>query len=153
MLRITPLEFFLRGIPESFIFILAAYAFTRKNIEIKRFISASLILAITGYAVRFLPIHYGVNSILNLIIFIIITVNINKIDIIKAIQVDIIAMIIQFICEGIDVFILQYVFHVDLNTVFSIPKLKVLYGSPSLLIFAAIVISYYKIVIKRKELN
>jgi hypothetical protein len=153
MLEVTPLEFLLRGLPEAFLFIFSAYAFSKKFIDVKKYILSSVLFVIMMYANRFLPIHYGVHTILNLFVFIIITVNINKIDLIKSIRSGIITIVLLFITEGINVLIIQYIFKADIDYVFKQPALKVLYGIPSMLIFALIVIGYYIRLLKRKELK
>lgn len=153
MLEITLLELLLRGIPEAFLFIFAAYAFSKKFIEPKRFIISSIVYAIMVYMIRLLPIHYGVHVILNLFVLIVLTFKINKIDLVKAIQVSIAIIILQFICEGINVLLIQYVFRFDVGSVFNNPILKILYGIPSMLIFALIAGVYYIRLLKRKELK
>ena len=153
MLKVTLLEFFTRGLPEAFVFILAAYAFSKKIVNIKKYLISSILFVIMVYSIRFLPIHYGVHAILNIFIFIVITVNINKIDLIKSMRSGIIAIILEFLCEGINVLIIQYVFKVDINNVFKEPVMKILYGIPSILIFAFIVIAYYIILYKKERVE
>lgn len=153
MLKLSLFEFFVRGIPEAFLVVLAAHIFSKTTIQKKGYITSSLLLAIIGYAIRCLPIQFGVNTILSLIVLIIIIVLVNKVDIIKSIQACIISMIFQFICEGINVFIIQFILGKDLNSIFNNPTLKTLYGLPSLLIFGCIVLAYYYIFLYRKELK
>ena len=153
MLKITLLEFFFRGLPEGFLIIFAAYVFSNTAINIKRYIISSLLVLIAITSIRLLPIQYGVHTILNIIVIIVLTVNINKINIIKSIKASIMAMILEFICEGINMFIIQHVFKVDILHVLSEPSLKTLYGIPSLLIFAAIVSIYSFYLDRRKKLS
>jgi hypothetical protein len=119
----------------------------------KKFILSSLTLAITGYFIRLLPIDYGIHSVLTLISFIVLVTNINKFNVIKAIQAGIGSMIIMFISEGINVAIIQFVLKKDINTIFADPISKTLYGLPSLLIFTCIVGIYYFILLKRNKLK
>lgn len=153
MLKVTPMEFFVRGIPEAFLFFFAVYAFSKIFINIKRYIISSVLYGVMVYIVRFFPIHYGVHTIINVFIIIILAVNINKIDLIEAIRSAIMIIILQFICEGINVLIIQYVFKVDISYVFNDPALKILYGIPAVLIFLFVVIWYYITLLKRKELK
>jgi len=151
MLKLTLLEFFLRGVPEGFLLIFAVYAFSKTIINIKKYILTSIIFSISVYLIRLLPIQYGVHSILNIIVMIVLTVNINKISTIKSIQASIMAMIMEFICEGINVFIIQYIFKADIKYILTDLSLKILYGIPSLLSFAVIVATYYFYVARRKK--
>ena len=115
MLKLTLLEFFLRGLPEGFLIIFAVYAFSKTVINIKRYIVSSIIFVIAVYLIRLLPIQYGVHTILNIIVIIVLAVNINKIGIIKSIQASIMTIILEFICEGINIFIIKYIFKEDIN--------------------------------------
>jgi len=151
MLRTTLLEFFFRGLPEEFLIIFAVYAFSKTVINIKKYILSSILLVIAVYLIRLLPIQYGVHTILNIIVTIVLTVNINKIGIIKAIQASIVTIILEFICEGINMFIIQYIFKANIVNLLSDPLLKILYGIPSLLIFAAIVSTYYFYLVRNKK--
>lgn len=153
MLKLTPLEFFTRGLPEAFLFIFAAYAFSKRFVNIKSYIISSVLYGFMAYIVRFLPIHYGVHTIINVFIIITLTVNINKIDLISSIRSAITVIIVQFICEGINVLIIQYIFNADMNQVFNHPVLKILYGIPSIIIFGSISLICYIRFLRRKELK
>ncbi|GIM28590.1 hypothetical protein CPJCM30710_12560 [Clostridium polyendosporum] len=153
MLKLSILEFLFRLIPEGFLFILASYTLSKNLIDKKRYLISSIILAIIVYSIRSLPIHYGVHTILVLIIHIVLTVNINKIDIIKSIESGITTIIIEFICEGINVFLIHKVFKVDIDVIFSQPLLKIIYGIPSLLMLGCIIVLWYIRLLKKKELR
>ena len=153
MLKLTLLEVFLRVLPEEFLIIFAVYAFSKTVINVKKYIITSILFVIAVYIIRLLPIQYGVHTILNIIVIIVLTININKISIIKSIQASIMAMILEFICEGINMFIIQHIFKRDIVYVLGIPLLKILYGIPSLLIFAATVFTYYFYLGRRKKLS
>ncbi|MBU5485950.1 hypothetical protein KQI86_16635 [Clostridium sp. MSJ-11] len=153
MIEVSLIELFGRAIPEGFLFIFALYVFSGHAINKRDYLISSILMSIITFTVRLLPIHYGVHTILNIIGLIVLNVSINKIDIVKSIQAVIITVILQFICEGINVFIIQYIFKTDMNYVFGDSKLKILYGIPSLLIFTGILTLYYIRLLKRKELN
>ena len=153
MLKISMFEFLFRGIPESFLFIFATFAFSKTKLDMKRYIFDSGILASIAYGVRFLPIQYGINTILNLLVIIVLMTIINKLDMISAIRTGVIIIITEYICEGINVFLIQVILKININYVFSNPELAVLYGLPSLAIFGIIIISYYSILKSRKELR
>lgn len=153
MLKLTLLEFLARGIPEAFLFIFAAYAFSKNVLNIRRYLLSSVLFASMGYFIRLLPINYGVNIILSIIIFIIIIININQIDTIKSIKAVVITVILEFACEGINILIIQSILKLNVNYIFSNPTLKILYGIPSLLLMGCIIAIYYIILLKRKELR
>ena len=90
-----------------------------------------------------LPINYGVHTILNLMMLTIITVSINKIDVIRGIRSSIVTSIILFICEGLNMVMLNVRFGDSVEQVISNPTSKTIYGIPSLVCFSIIVITYY----------
>ena len=153
MLKLSLIEVLLRGIPEGFLIIFAVYAFSKTVINIKRYIITSIISIISIYLIRLLPIQYGVHTILNTMLILLLAVSVNKIDIIKSIQASLMTLLLEFVCEGINMLIIKYIFKVDILYVLSEPSLKVIYSIPSLLIFAAIVCTYYFSLARRKKLR
>ncbi|WP_315117375.1 hypothetical protein [uncultured Clostridium sp.] len=153
MFTLSVVEFFGRAIPEGFLSIFSIYVFSKSAINKRDYLISSILMSIMNFMVRLLPIHYGVHTILNIMVLILLSVSINKIDIVKSIQTVIVTIILQFICEGINVFIIQYIFKADMSYVFDDAMLKILYGIPSLLICAGIIVLYYIRLLKRKELN
>jgi branched-subunit amino acid transport protein AzlD len=152
MSKATFLEFIIRGIPEGFLFVLAVYTFSKTYINVKKYLFSSILFAVIVYTIRQLPIQPGAVTILNLIVLICLMVFINKVDILKAIRAGIIIMIIGFICEGVNVVIIQFLLGKEqLNIVFSNPTLKVLYGIPSVLIFGCIIVIFYLKLLKEKR--
>jgi hypothetical protein len=155
-MKISMIELFFRMIPESFLFIYATYVFSKKAIALRTFILSSILLGISTYVIRLLPIHSGINNILSMAVFIVLSVNVNRIDLVKSIKVVFMSTILGFICEGINVLLIKFVFMKDIDFVFNDPKLKMLYGIPSLLIFGSIlliVVFFSKIQSKKKRLE
>lgn len=153
MLKVSFLELIMRGIPEGLLTFLAAYAFTKNKIQLNRYLISAMLLAVSVYFIRFLPIQNGVLAMLNLIVFITLTVFVNGFPVIQSIKVGIVIVILEFICEGVNVFVIQLILKKDLNVIFKDPMLKIIYSIPSLLLFGCIVIVYYIILWKRKELK
>ncbi|MBU3101172.1 MULTISPECIES: hypothetical protein [Clostridium] len=153
MLRLTLLYVFLRILPEEFLVIFAVHVFSKTVINVKKYIISSIFFIIAVYLIRLLPIQYGIHTIIAVVVVIVLTININKISIIKSIQASIMTIILEFVCEGANVFIIQYIFKADVRYVLNDPSLKILYGIPSLLIFAAIVSMYYVYLVKNKKLK
>ncbi|AJA49376.1 hypothetical protein CPAST_c33100 [Clostridium pasteurianum DSM 525 = ATCC 6013] len=145
MLKLSALEFFFRTIPESFLIVMVAYIFANKKISRKSFIVASLILAVITYLVRLLPISFGVNTMINMIVFIIIGINIIKININISIISVFISVISIYLCEWINVIILNDLFNIDR---FSNDYFKFLLTMPSLFMFAIVVLLFYMFINK-----
>lgn len=149
MLELQPIEFFLRALPEAFIFILAIHTFSNTKIECKRYVIASVLCAIAMFLVRMLPISYGVHTILAMGITMLIGVMISLIDVTKSIKGMLITVIIQCISEGINVFIIQNILKEDMNLIFSDPVQKTLYGIPSVVMLGILIITCY--IVKNKK--
>lgn len=152
MIKISFLEFLIRGIPEGLIFFLAVHAFSKKTIEIDKYLFSSMVYWINVYLIKFLTIQNGTYLILNVIASIIIVITINKIDIIEAIKSCISSTILLLGCEGINVFVIQFILRKDINEIFEQRMLKITYLSPSLVVFGCIAMYSYIRFIKGKEL-
>ncbi|HEY5524347.1 MAG TPA: hypothetical protein VIK26_03305 [Clostridium sp.] len=153
MINVSFLEFIIRGIPEGLIFFMAAHAITKNIIQVKRYLFSSLLCSVMIYLIKLLPINNGAGFILNLIIFMALAVIINKFDIIQSIKAGIIIILIEFISEGVNIFVIQFILKKDWNYILSEPIRKLMYFSPSLLVVGCLVIAYYIILFKRKELK
>lgn len=149
------LDIFLRLIPEGLIIILAGYALSKKNINTKRYLLSSIILAISIYAFKLLPISAALPMILSIITAIIVLIFVNKINTVHAIISSIICFMLLILTEAVNLFILEKLLNVDIKGIFQngTPILKYLSGLPSLLVFAAIVLSYYFISRRKRAAN
>lgn len=142
MLKITLFEFVFRGIPEMTLIILASYIFTKTKIDKKNFIVALILSVIGIFAIRCLPIIYGVHTIMNIIYQTIIVVKVCKIDAVKAIKASILSAIILFIAEFINVGLLNIILGDNMAIAFSNSKIKTICGIPSILIFCLTIYIY-----------
>ena len=153
MLKLSVLEFFFRGIPESFLLLFSTYAFSKAVINKGRYVLSSILSAVIIYIIRCLPINLGVHTVFAIITTIVLNVFINKFHVIKAIKSTIIAFTLVFICETLNIIVIQNILGLDMNNAFRNDISRLLYSSPSLIIFALIVIGYYFVLLKRKELR
>ncbi|MGL5087050.1 MAG: hypothetical protein ACRC68_15270 [Clostridium sp.] len=151
MLKLEPIEFFLRGIPEGFLIMLAIFVFSKTEIDKKNYIITSLIGSCIFFFVRKLPINYGVHTVISAGLIITLAVVKNKVDIIKAIRATLIYMLSLFIAEGINIIIIEQILKQDLETALGDPISKSIYGIPSLIIVLIVILIYYKVNIKNKR--
>lgn len=143
MLRLQPIEFILRAIPEGFLFILAVYIFSKTEIDKRKYITSSIVYAVTIFLVRLLPINYGVHSILALLFLVLFITIYNKIDTIKVMRSVLIIFIIQFLTEGLNIIILNLIPNIDLDSLLNSALIKNLLGLPSLAAAYLIVYLFY----------
>lgn len=153
MVGLSWIDFFLRFIPEALIIILAGYAISKKDIDIKLWFISSIILSLLNLLFRSLPINTVLPMVLSSISAIIILNFINKIKTVKSILSTIICFVILILSEGINMILLEKVFGLNTKKIFlsSNILMKNLYGLPSLVIFALVVIVYYLLFTKRKK--
>jgi hypothetical protein len=144
-------------IPEAFLFVLAAYVFSRTKLNRKKYMVSAVLYGISGYLIRFLPIDYGVHTILSLIVLVLLSVKLNGISIIKSIRSAIAVILTMFVSEGINIAIIQFVLKKNINDIFANSMMKIIYGMPSLFIFGIVVYGYYLMTTSRynnsKQLN
>jgi hypothetical protein len=145
MIRLTFVEFLFRAIPESFLIVMIAYIFCNKNIAKVLIIKATLIFSISVYLIRLLPIALGVHTIIASICFVIISVFILKISINVSIFSILVSVISLSTCELINSFLLVIIFKIK---VFPSIKLRLIYNTPSLIMFMFIVLIIYVFVDK-----
>ncbi|MEG2353011.1 MAG: hypothetical protein RSB70_00045 [Clostridium sp.] len=143
------LELLLRGIPEAFLMVLAIHAFSKEPIRWKRYILSSVSLLICAYIINMLPINYGVRTMLNLTILIILSININKIEVLRAVKSSLFIVIAQYIFEGVNLILIQFVFKADINKILENKISRIIYGVPSIIMLAIVVVVYYILVVKK----
>ena len=143
MLKITPFEFIVRLLPEAFIFMFAAYTFSKTKIDKKKYLISSIILGTCVFLIRMLPINYGVHTILNIITLPIISHVINKIEIIEAIKASIMTSILLFIVEGLNMVALSTVFGENVSQIMANATTKTICGLPSIILLSIIVCCNY----------
>ncbi|KGO15459.1 hypothetical protein [Clostridium botulinum] len=153
MLKLSIVEFVARATPEAFLLIFAVYTFSNTRMNKKNYLLSSFLMLIMIFIIRSLPISYGIHTILSIMVLILLSYIINRIDVIRAVKSTIITIIFQLICEGTNIFIIQYILKKDMNHIFRDPNLKTIYGIPSLIIFACIIVLRYIRLLKRKELQ
>lgn len=147
-MEITWVELFLRGVPESFIFIWGICAISNKVISRKINIIYCILMSIEIYLVRMLPIHFGVHTIIT-DIFIICLLIIAGISINTAIYNTLLITLLLLISEFFNGLLLQII-NVNIEAQSKIFGMKFLLMSPSL-IFFVLLIYLIKFLLANKE--
>lgn len=153
MLKLSIFEFIFRAMPESFIYMFAIYSLSKTIVDKKKYLISSILMVMCVFIIRLLPINYGVHTILNIIMAIVITSTISKIDILKSIRASITMIIVLFSCEGLNVAILRIILGSRLEEILSNTVMKTIYGLPSLILFGVIITLYYITLKKRDKLS
>ncbi|OOM43693.1 hypothetical protein CLOSB_31220 [Clostridium beijerinckii] len=149
MFRFTCVDFFFRLIPESFILIWGIHIFSRKTIDMFKYILSSLILAISCLIIRCLHIYYGVNTDICIMLTIIIVMFIIDIPLIKNVIGTFLLYFMLSLSETINMLLLSGL-NIDTDISVLQPITRFIYGIPSLIIFIISIITL-KFVLKNKK--
>lgn len=148
-MKLSLIELLIKGIPEGFLDIWAMYIFTRTKLDKTAYITLSFIFIIATYCIRRLPINYGVNSMLSILLFIVLFVMVHKVEFRNAIRSAIIVMILLFISEGLNILLLTSVYGTtETKQLLITPLSKSIYSIPSTIIFALIILIFHLIISK-----
>ncbi|EOR27632.1 hypothetical protein A500_03506 [Clostridium sartagoforme AAU1] len=150
MLKLQPIEFILRTLPEGFLVIFAIYIFSRTNMNKIKYLITSTAFSLIVYFTRMLPINYGVHMILSVLILLFIIIYYNKIEVVAGIKSIILIYLIQLISELLNVLILN-IFKFNLDVLLIDPVYKTILGIPSLIITGIIVLMFYMLSKKKKR--
>lgn len=150
MLKVSLLVTVLRGMPELYLMFILMYVLDHKPINRTKVMLSTIIMSTITYFVRLLPIHFGVHTIIAITFNIIFAVYINKISPIKVMSASLIGAIILFLCEGINLWIVQKFFNVSFSQG-SIKTFKeFMFSLPALFLFLAILLILKKLFNKRE---
>ena len=139
MLEQDILSLITRMIPEVFIIIYSIYILTKSKVNIKRILISSIIGGIGIYIIRLLPIHFGVHTILSIMMYIILAVKLNKIDMYKAITITLVSIIILFILDFLIALIYSKIFQLSSELLFGGGLLSNIVSIPPLILFFIVI--------------
>lgn len=149
MFRFTCVDFFLRLIPESFILIWGIHIFSKKTIDMFKYILSSLMLAVLCFIIRCLPIYFGVHTDICIMLTIIIVMSIMNIPLIKNVIGTLLLYFMLSLSETMNMLLLSGL-NIDTNISVLQPITRFIYGIPSLIIFIISIITL-KFVLKNKK--
>ncbi len=149
MFRFTCVDFFLRLIPESFILIWGIHIFSKKTIDMFKYILSSLMLAVSYFIIRCLPIYFGVHTDICIMLTIIIVMFIIDIPLIKNVIGTLLLYFILSLSETMNMLLLSGL-NIDTDISVLQPITRFIYGIPSLIIFIISIITL-KFVLKNKK--
>ncbi len=139
MLEQDILSLITRMIPEAFIIIYSIYILTKSKVNIKRILISSIIGGIGIYIIRLLPIHFGVHTILSIMMYIVLAVKLNKIDMYKAITITLVSIIILFILDFLIALIYSKIFQLSSELLFGGGLLSNIVSIPPLILFFIVI--------------
>lgn len=149
MLQQPLYSLFIRMIPESFFILLSVCLLTNSKINYKNIAIASIIGGVCVYLTRLMPIHFGVHTILGVMIHILLSNKFNYIKMQKAIFGALISIILIFISDIMLFTLYKSVLKLPFEILIGNSLLAVIATLPSLIIYYIMV----RIVVYLKEKN
>ncbi len=150
------LQFFTGYLLQGFAFILFIYAFCKKKIDAKQYVIQSVIMTAAILIIRNLPINFGVHTLFNMLILILICVVMAKLPILQTIIGSLIVTILMFVVELIDVGFFTLIFGgmENYNNLMKDKFFKAYTAIPATILFLLItVFIYFKIVGRKVKSN
>lgn len=139
---------------QGLIFVLGMYTFNQQKIILKNYISASALFIVTSYIIRLLPISFGVHTIINMLILVIICIVLLKMPVFNTIRSMSIVMVFLLLSEMADLAVLTMVMGKDkFEEVMHNPLQKAITGIPSNVLFLLLITLSYYILKKKGDSN
>ncbi|MGI6712658.1 MAG: hypothetical protein ACOX4L_08080 [Bacillota bacterium] len=127
-MKMTLIRLVLQGIPENIALVTLGFVLVKAKIEWKKIIVLGVILAISAFLVRLLPITFGLHTIINIILMVGFLNYFAKADITKSVVVSLACYIILILLETIIGYIIISFLDISLKTVLKNDFLVVLWG-------------------------
>jgi len=140
MFKSTAVGLILFGIPEMLLVIWAVYTFSGKEINKRDYLLSAFLYLIITVISRYMPVLFGIHTIINIIFLIIISVKIIKLPVNKAISCGLIAISLRAFTELLNILALVNIYNIDLEKTFKNELIKNLYGMPSVFLYGAIIL-------------
>ncbi|MEA5093856.1 hypothetical protein SDC9_107036 [bioreactor metagenome] len=147
MLQQPIYSLFIRIIPETFLVMYAICLLSDSEVDFKKVLISGVIGGVGIYFVRFLPIHFGVHTIIAILFDIALAVKLNNIEIHKAIKATLTSVILLFSSD-----IILVVVYNSLNFTSALSGqtlLSVIAGIPSMIFYYLIVVIIINLKSKR----
>lgn len=152
MLHLSIMELFFRAVPDAIILVIGTHIFSSIKIDKVKMIKSITFISLIIYLIRCLPITFGIHTVLCVLGVTIILTKTHNVDLLQVIKSVFLTMFIQYLSEIINISWIQLCLGKNLETVFSNPITKSLYGLPSLLISGFILYLYNLNTKRRREL-
>ena len=154
LLKIIIFEYLLGYCLQGFTIVLGIFAFNRRKITLKSYVLTSLLATIIIYCVRLLPISFGVHTIINMLLLIVICIIVLKMPAYTTIRSVLLVIVLLLICEMVNVAIMiQIIGNVKFESMMLIPLEKAIIGAPGAVLFTLILTLTYIVLNNPKKKN
>lgn len=146
MLQQPLYSLFIRIIPEAFFVVLSICLLTNSKINYKNIATAAVIAGTCVYLTRLLPIHFGVHTVLGVVIYYLLAYKFNNIKMNKVLLGTMVSTILLFISDALLVAIYKNIFDLPVELLMGKTLYSLVITLPSLIIFYFLVriVVYFK---------
>jgi len=139
---------------QAFIFVFGIYTFNRQKIDFKKYLLASISVAIISFVVRQLPISFGVHTIFDMLASIIICISLLKMPAINTIRSMSIVIVILLASEIVGLLIAMSIFENDkFQTIMDNSLQRAIMSVPINILFLLLVTLSYHILKRKGDSN
>lgn len=153
-LQLIIFEYILGYTLQAFIYIFGIYTFNRQKMDVKMYLLASVLVAITSYFVRLLPISFGVHTVFDMLASVIICILLLRMPAINTIRSMSIVIVLLLASEIVGLLITSAIFgKVRFQGIMDNSLNRALVSVPINLLFLVLVIISYYILKKKGDSN
>lgn len=133
-LRITWLSFFFQGIPESIALVTLAFVIAKARMDWKKVVVFGIILGISAFIIRRLPITFGVHLLVNIVLLLIFLNIVEKVKLITSIVSVVLTFVLLIVSETIIHVLCVNVFGLSMENILKDQVLYIIVGLPQILL-------------------
>jgi hypothetical protein len=152
LFKIFVFEFLFGYIMQAFAFILGVFAFNRQKIIVKSYVTVSLLVSVFYFLVRQLPISFGVHTIINLLLLLLVCIFIFKMPIYATIRSTLLVTVFLLASEILNVWLMISILGRDkFEQEMSVALNKAIIGLPGSFAFAILILVTYLLSTKSEK--
>ncbi len=150
MFDLTQALYILRTLIEGVVIALSVHMLSGKKTDWKKYMLTGILLGIIVYLIRQLPIHYGVHTIIILLIMIFIFIQLSKIPFYRAVASSVVFTMILYVSE-IVTFLMYSISGFDVNDISPDTINGILFSIPPIIL--ALIVSLFLSKLKFWKVN
>ena len=144
-MKIPFLALIIQGIPEQIAVVTIAFVIANLPLQWRKIAAIGVTLALTSYLIRFLPITFGIHTILLLGLLFLLVYKFGRSSLNAAIIASLVSFLSLIVVETISLSILMPLFNLTPEMIFSDTKIRILISYPQVLILFLIAFIIIKV--------
>ena len=152
-MKIPFIALILQGIPEQIAVATLAFVIANLPLDWRKIVGCGILLGISSYTLRLLPITFGIPTILLMSILFILLVKIGKSNINSALVSSLFSFLGLIVVESVCLLTLMPIFEVTPEELFTNTAIRIFIGLPQVIIMFLIAFTVYKVKNWKKKKN